>query len=127
VGSFTIWTHHLKGQSLASAFVPTGCQGAGQPALEVGAGTNVQELFGIADNYNKTVIGGFVPSVGAGKKTLLESETPLLNFMGQRVATYWAEAQGHWDQHTAWAWTVSQTSQITLMLVSDYGYQTCFR
>jgi FAD/FMN-containing dehydrogenase len=57
-GALSIWTHHLKDTKFISRFVSPGYTG---PALKVGAGVQVFEVYQAADKYGVTVLGGICP------------------------------------------------------------------
>ncbi|KAB5590657.1 hypothetical protein CTheo_5910 [Ceratobasidium theobromae] len=66
-GSFSIWTHRLKGISLNNSFVGAGCSTntSGVPAITVGAGEYWADVYKKADELNVTVAGGGSRGVGA--------------------------------------------------------------
>ncbi|CAE6505741.1 unnamed protein product [Rhizoctonia solani] len=67
-GSFSIWTHHLKGIIFKDSFVANGC-----PQNETGVSVitipNTSKrpsgVYKVADAHNVSVVGGGAPSVGA--------------------------------------------------------------
>jgi FAD binding domain len=55
-GSLSVWTHHLNDiEYLGSEFVLGSYKG---PALKVGAGVEVLQVYEYADNLNLEVVGG---------------------------------------------------------------------
>ncbi|CAE6489921.1 unnamed protein product [Rhizoctonia solani] len=67
-GSFSIWTHELKGINFTKSFIPVGCSedsGHGVPTVTVGAGEQWADIYRAANNQNVTVSGGAARSVGA--------------------------------------------------------------
>ncbi|CAE6494697.1 unnamed protein product [Rhizoctonia solani] len=66
-GSFSIWTHNLKGTSFTNDFVPSGCSDdkAGGPAVTIGAAEHWIDVYKAANDHNVTVVGGAARSVGA--------------------------------------------------------------
>ncbi|CAE6474213.1 unnamed protein product, partial [Rhizoctonia solani] len=66
-GSFSIWTHHLKGINFTDSFVGTGCSDdkTSQSAVTVGAAELWIDVYKAAEQHNATVVGGAAPSVGA--------------------------------------------------------------
>ncbi|GAA5962001.1 hypothetical protein JCM21900_002793 [Sporobolomyces salmonicolor] len=67
VGSFTIWTHHLKTIHYDSAFVPEGAPEGTEPhaAILAGAGNTVSDMNVAADEAGVIVTGGVSKTVGA--------------------------------------------------------------
>lgn len=67
VGSFTIWTHHLKGTTFDPLFVPAGAPAdhVGVPALVAAAGTSVHEVYAAADAAGVIAAAGTSGTVGA--------------------------------------------------------------
>ncbi|CEQ41959.1 SPOSA6832_03737 [Sporobolomyces salmonicolor] len=67
VGSFTIWTHHLKTIHYNSAFVPEGAPEGTEPhaAILAGAGNTVSDMNVAADEAGVIVTGGVSKTVGA--------------------------------------------------------------
>lgn len=55
-GSLNIWTHHLKNIELLKDFKSAGSYSG--PALKVGAGVQVFELYEAANKYGYTAVGG---------------------------------------------------------------------
>lgn len=79
-GSFTIWTHRLKSSKLHPHFIPHGADVsvASIPALVVGSGTQVHELYASAEKAGVVVTRGSTSSVGvAGGFSLGGGHGPL--------------------------------------------------
>ena len=66
-GSFSIWTHKLRGINFEDSFVPTGCskKSTGTPAVTVGAAEQWRAVYQAANEHNVIVVGGAANSVGA--------------------------------------------------------------
>ncbi|KAG8728019.1 hypothetical protein FRC11_011944, partial [Ceratobasidium sp. 423] len=66
-GSFSIWTHKLKGINFTDAFVPNGCSKdeTGVPAVTIGAAEQWIDVYRAANDHNVTVVGGAARTVGA--------------------------------------------------------------
>ncbi|CAE6399460.1 unnamed protein product [Rhizoctonia solani] len=66
-GSFSIWTHHLKGINFTDSFISAGCSGneVTQSAVTVGAAELWIDVYRAAEEHNATVVGGAAYSVGA--------------------------------------------------------------
>ncbi|KAJ1305349.1 hypothetical protein OPQ81_000364 [Rhizoctonia solani] len=66
-GSFSIWTHHLKGINFTDSFLGAGCSGneTTQSAVTVGAAELWIDVYKAAEDHNATVVGGAAQSVGA--------------------------------------------------------------
>ncbi|CAE6483923.1 unnamed protein product [Rhizoctonia solani] len=66
-GSFSIWTHNLKGINFSSSFVASGCPAneTTQPAVTVRAAEQWLDVYKAADQRNVSVVGGAARSVGA--------------------------------------------------------------
>ncbi|EUC60507.1 FAD-binding domain protein [Rhizoctonia solani AG-3 Rhs1AP] len=66
-GSFSIWTHHLKGIHFTDSFISEGCSGdeSKQSAVTVGAAELWVDVYRAAEEHNVTVVGGAGYSVGA--------------------------------------------------------------
>ncbi|KAJ1308120.1 hypothetical protein OPQ81_002182 [Rhizoctonia solani] len=67
-GSFSIWTHEIKGINFTNSFIPRGCldkAGDGVPAVTVGAGEQWADIYRAANDHNVIVVGGAARSVGA--------------------------------------------------------------
>ncbi|KAG8731948.1 hypothetical protein FRC10_001325 [Ceratobasidium sp. 414] len=66
-GSFSIWTHQLKGMNFTDSFVPTGCSRnvSGVPAVTLGAAEQWRDVYQAVDERNMTIVGGAANSVGA--------------------------------------------------------------
>lgn len=60
-GALSIWTHNLKSIKLVENYASPSYEG---PALKLGAGVQVGELYAAADEYNVTVVGGECKGVG---------------------------------------------------------------
>ncbi|GAA5864150.1 hypothetical protein JCM1840_000717 [Sporobolomyces johnsonii] len=67
VGSFTIWTHHLKSIRYDPAFVPEGAPEGTEPhaAILAGAGNTVYDMNTAANEAGMIVTGGVSKTVGA--------------------------------------------------------------
>ncbi|KAG9113669.1 hypothetical protein FRC07_007765 [Ceratobasidium sp. 392] len=69
-GSFSTWTHQLKGMNFTDSFVPRGCSKriSGVPAVTLGAGEQWRGesyVYEAVDKRNMTIVGGAANSVGA--------------------------------------------------------------
>ncbi|CAE7154793.1 unnamed protein product [Rhizoctonia solani] len=66
-GSFSIWTHNLKGINFTDSFVGNGCSEttAAERAVTIGAAEQWADVYKSANDHNVTVVGGAYPSVGA--------------------------------------------------------------
>ncbi|KDN37518.1 hypothetical protein RSAG8_10117, partial [Rhizoctonia solani AG-8 WAC10335] len=65
-GSFSIWTHNLKGINFNDSFAGVGCSGTSvEPAVTIGAAELWVDVYKAANDHNVTVVGGAYPSVGA--------------------------------------------------------------
>ncbi|CAE7193056.1 unnamed protein product [Rhizoctonia solani] len=66
-GSFSIWTHKLKGINFTEAFVPNGCSEdkIGVPAATIGAAEQWIDVYKAANDQNVTIVGGAARTVGA--------------------------------------------------------------
>ncbi|KAG8721079.1 hypothetical protein FRC08_015887 [Ceratobasidium sp. 394] len=66
-GSFSIWTHQLKGINFADSFVPIGCSQSvvGVPAVTLGAAEQWRDVYQAVDERNMTIVGGASKTVGA--------------------------------------------------------------
>ncbi|CAE6478775.1 unnamed protein product, partial [Rhizoctonia solani] len=66
-GSFSIWTHNLKGINFSDSFVPKGCSNnqTGTPAVTVGAAEQWIDVYKAANDHNVTIVGGAARTVGA--------------------------------------------------------------
>ncbi|KAG9077466.1 hypothetical protein FS749_010633, partial [Ceratobasidium sp. UAMH 11750] len=66
-GSFSIWTHRLKGMNFTDSFVPTGCSRNvhGVSAVTLGAAEQWRDVYQAVDERNRTIIGGAANTVGA--------------------------------------------------------------
>ncbi|KAL2156769.1 hypothetical protein VTH82DRAFT_1515 [Thermothelomyces myriococcoides] len=60
-GALSIWTHHLKSIRFRKSVKTPSYSG---PALELGAGVTVAELYEAADKYGVTAVGGECKGVG---------------------------------------------------------------
>ncbi|KAI8947426.1 putative 6-hydroxy-D-nicotine oxidase [Xylaria longipes] len=60
-GALSIWTHHLKSIDFIEHY--TGCGYTG-PAMKLGAGVEVGELYAAADKYGVSAVGGECKGVG---------------------------------------------------------------
>jgi len=58
--SLSIWTHHLKGASPVDAFRPQACDNTIQygPAVKLGAGMQMADIYRILAPLNRTIVGG---------------------------------------------------------------------
>lgn len=54
-GALSIWTHHLKGIKLIEEYKAASYEG---PAMRLGAGVEVRELYEAADKAGYTAVGG---------------------------------------------------------------------
>jgi hypothetical protein len=71
--SLMIWTRHMTGIQMHSAFVPQGCQGklAPQPAVTMGAGTHWMQAYqAVTTQGGRYVQGGGCTTVGVAGLTL---------------------------------------------------------
>ncbi|KAG9096928.1 hypothetical protein FS749_007453, partial [Ceratobasidium sp. UAMH 11750] len=66
-GSFSIWTHQLKGVNFTDSFVPTGCSRnvPGVSAVTLGAAEQWRDVYQAVDERNRTIVGGAANTVGA--------------------------------------------------------------
>ncbi|KAF8599094.1 FAD-binding domain-containing protein [Ceratobasidium sp. AG-I] len=66
-GSFSIWTHKLKGIHFTDSFIAKGCGSGvfGIPAVTLGAAEQWLDVYQAANEHNVTVVGGAARSVGA--------------------------------------------------------------
>ncbi|CAE6461869.1 unnamed protein product [Rhizoctonia solani] len=66
-GSFSIWTHHLKGIKFTNSFIGAGCSNSEttQSAVTVGAAELWIDVYKAANDHNATVVGGAAQSIGA--------------------------------------------------------------
>ncbi|KAG8714353.1 hypothetical protein FRC08_012055 [Ceratobasidium sp. 394] len=66
-GSFSIWTHRLKGMNFTDSFVPTGCSRnvSGVPGVTLRAAEQWRDVYQAVDERNMTIVGGAANSVGA--------------------------------------------------------------
>ncbi|KAG8759818.1 hypothetical protein FRC11_001331 [Ceratobasidium sp. 423] len=70
-GSFSIWTHHLKGMNFTDSFVAAGCPDnqTAEPAVTLGAAEQwlgeYSHVYKAANDHNVTVVGAMAQSVGA--------------------------------------------------------------
>ncbi|QRV90427.1 FAD-binding domain protein [Ceratobasidium sp. AG-Ba] len=66
-GSFSIWTHLLKGVKFTDSFMPIGCSNttSGLPAVTLGAAEQWRDVYQAANDHNRTIVGGAARSVGA--------------------------------------------------------------
>ncbi|ORY87490.1 hypothetical protein BCR35DRAFT_302261 [Leucosporidium creatinivorum] len=85
-GSFTLWTTGLNSTAFHPAFVPEGAPTGyddGEPALVVGSGVRVKQLYEAADQAGVIVPGGVSASVGAaGGFVLGGGHGPLAPLLG---------------------------------------------
>ncbi|RSL67956.1 hypothetical protein CEP54_003037 [Fusarium duplospermum] len=80
-GSLNIWTHHLKKIELLKAYKSAGSYSG--PALKVGAGVQVFELYEAANKYGYTAVGGECRTVGvAGGFTAMGGHSPMSPIAG---------------------------------------------
>lgn len=67
-GALSIWTHNIKEIDFIEAYRENGQQqsdgGYTGPAVRVGAGVNLEELYAFADAHNFTAVGGECKGVG---------------------------------------------------------------
>ncbi|QRW18486.1 FAD-binding domain protein [Rhizoctonia solani] len=66
-GSFSIWTHNLRGINFTDSFVAPGCleNEVALPAVTVKAAEQWLDVYRAADAHNVSVVGGAARSVGA--------------------------------------------------------------
>lgn len=66
-GSLQIWTHNMKSITFLEGFRAKGCSksGGGEPAVTIGAGVQLKELYTAAKSQGKTLVAGFANTVGA--------------------------------------------------------------
>ncbi|CAE6529064.1 unnamed protein product [Rhizoctonia solani] len=66
-GSFSIWTHNLKGINFTDSFIGAGCSEttAVEHAVTVRAAEQWIDVYKAANDHNVTVVGGAFPTVGA--------------------------------------------------------------
>ncbi|KAJ4226132.1 hypothetical protein NW759_004719 [Fusarium solani] len=80
-GSLNIWTHHLKNIELLKDYKSAGSYSG--PALKVGAGVQVFELYEAANKYGYTAVGGECRTVGvAGGFTAMGGHSPMSPIAG---------------------------------------------
>ncbi|RSL92776.1 hypothetical protein CEP52_013623 [Fusarium oligoseptatum] len=80
-GSLNIWTHHLKKIELLKDYKSSGSYSG--PALKVGAGVQVFELYEAANKYGYTAVGGECRTVGvAGGFTAMGGHSPMSPIAG---------------------------------------------
>ncbi|KAG9082944.1 hypothetical protein FRC06_004762, partial [Ceratobasidium sp. 370] len=87
-GSFSIWTHQLKGMSFVDSFVATGCSRnvSGVPAVTLGAAEQWRDVYQAVDKRNATIVGGAANSVGvAGGYVQGGGHSPLGSLYGMAV------------------------------------------
>lgn len=85
-GSLGLWTRQLQDLSYEPAFVPEGCDSAGEQgaaaggtstpdrpvaAITMGAGVNFDQVYAFAHRHNVTYLGGSGPTVGASGAWLM--------------------------------------------------------
>lgn len=63
--SLQIFTHPLKNISVADDFVPEGCDESEGPAVTIGAGVQLNELYETLNRTDLVVVAGFANTVGA--------------------------------------------------------------
>ncbi|KAG8748769.1 hypothetical protein FRC11_011898, partial [Ceratobasidium sp. 423] len=84
-GSFSIWTHNLKGINFTDSFIGAGCPEtmAVDHAVTIGAAEQWIDVYRAANNYNVTVVGGAFPTVGAAGGWVQEGgHSPLSGLYG---------------------------------------------
>lgn len=65
--SLSIWTHHMKDIKTHRSFRLKGCNTTiKKPAVTVGAGTQMWDLYSALDRVNQTVVGGGGKTVSVG-------------------------------------------------------------
>ncbi|KAF5004969.1 hypothetical protein FDECE_8565 [Fusarium decemcellulare] len=80
-GALNIWTHHLKKIELLKDYKSAGSYSG--PALKVGAGVQVVELYEAANKYGYTAVGGECRTVGvAGGFTAMGGHSPMSPIAG---------------------------------------------
>ncbi|KAJ4178346.1 hypothetical protein NW755_013271 [Fusarium falciforme] len=80
-GSLNIWTHHLKNIELLKDYKSAGSYSG--PALKVGAGVQVFELYKAANKYGYTAVVGECRTVGvAGGFTAMGGHSPMSPIAG---------------------------------------------
>lgn len=79
-GALSIWTHNLKSIEFRKSFKTPSYSG---PALEIGAGVQVGELYAAAKQYGVTAVGGECKGVGvSGGYTAGGGHSPLSSKFG---------------------------------------------
>lgn len=63
--SLQILTHGMKDIKIVDDFVPKGCSKSEGPAITIGAGVQLPEMYQAVALHNRTVIGGSAHTVGA--------------------------------------------------------------
>jgi hypothetical protein len=80
MGALSIWTHNLKKVKFLKSFKTPSYQG---PAMEIGAGIQVGELYAAAEQYGVTAVGGECKGVGvAGGYTAGGGHSPMSSKFG---------------------------------------------
>lgn len=66
-GSLQIWTHNMKSITWLDDFRPEGCnwRERGQPAVTIGAGVQLKQLYSAAASKGRTLVAGLANTVGA--------------------------------------------------------------
>ncbi|TFY61306.1 hypothetical protein EVJ58_g4592 [Rhodofomes roseus] len=64
-GTLALWVAHLNSISHDELFVPEGCT-TSYDALTIGPGANTEDIFEYVDSINRTFIGGYHQTIGAG-------------------------------------------------------------
>ncbi|KAH7394284.1 hypothetical protein BKA66DRAFT_509596 [Pyrenochaeta sp. MPI-SDFR-AT-0127] len=79
-GALAIWTHYLNGGEVIESYQSSTYTG---PAIKVGAGTQVEEFYILANNSGLMAVGGECATVGvAGGYTSGGGQSPLSSFAG---------------------------------------------
>ncbi|PCH44707.1 FAD-binding domain-containing protein [Wolfiporia cocos MD-104 SS10] len=64
-GTLALWVTNLNSISHNNSFVPEGCSTA-YDAITIGPGAITEDIFEYVDNINRTFIGGYHQTIGAG-------------------------------------------------------------
>ncbi|KAK2757894.1 hypothetical protein FQN54_004300 [Arachnomyces sp. PD_36] len=87
-GSFSIWTHHMKGREWLKSFVPHGAPTStpGVPAVTIQAGEQLLDIYEAAAEEGVTFTGGAAQTVGAaGGYMTGGGHSPFAHFYGLAV------------------------------------------
>ncbi|CCM05083.1 uncharacterized protein FIBRA_07290 [Fibroporia radiculosa] len=67
MGTVALWVSHLNSISYNPEFVPTGCSASSTyDAITIGPGAITEDIYEFADSINRTFIGGYHQTIGAG-------------------------------------------------------------